>query len=116
MDELAREELDCERDACFAYPPILDLIRVAKEIGLDVVVVSDTYFSSSQLQELLRHNLPGDVFSLIDRFLLFQRIWAQQGGWPVLHGLGKTETSNPRRFFILAITWWRISRRHRHSA
>jgi len=68
LERLAREELDCERDACFAYPPVLELIRVAKEIGLDVVVVSDTYFSSSQLQELLRHNLPEDVFALIDRF------------------------------------------------
>jgi len=89
FDELAREELDCERDTCFAYPPILGLIRVAKEIGLDVVVVSDTYFSSSQLQELLRHNLPGDVFSLIDRFYCSSEYGRSKAGGLFSTVLGK---------------------------
>lgn len=80
LDELAGEELVCEQEACFAYPPILDLIRVAKEIGLDVIVVSDTYFSNTQLQSLLRHNLPAEVFAAIDHTFCSNELGCSKAG------------------------------------
>lgn len=68
LDQLVQDEVGGEQEACFAYPPMLDLMRVAKEVGLDVIVVSDTYFSEPQLRALLSHNLPDDVFEAIDHF------------------------------------------------
>jgi FMN phosphatase YigB (HAD superfamily) len=67
LSELARAELAAEKDACYAFPPTLELIRAATERGLSIVIVSDTYLSEPELRELLVSALPEDVLASIDR-------------------------------------------------
>lgn len=70
LSRLIQEELDCEKDACFSYPPILELIRTARQCGLKVIIVSDTYLTALHLRELLAHNLPDDVIRCIDEIFV----------------------------------------------
>lgn len=51
--ELVEHELACEMAHCFVFKPTFELIRQARAQGLKVVVVSDTYLTSSQLSRLL---------------------------------------------------------------
>jgi FMN phosphatase YigB (HAD superfamily) len=67
VSELARAELAAEKDACYAFPPTLELIRAATARGLSIVIVSDTYLSEPELRELLGSALPEDVIGAIDR-------------------------------------------------
>jgi FMN phosphatase YigB (HAD superfamily) len=53
IEALMAEELAVEKDACFPFQPVLDVVKTARERGMKVVVVSDTYFSQGQLKELL---------------------------------------------------------------
>ena len=55
---LAAAELDCEIDYCFCFQPVFDLIVQARQRGLKVVVVSDTYLSEAQLKQLLYSSMP----------------------------------------------------------
>lgn len=55
---LAAAELDCEIDTCFCFQPVFDLIVQAKQCGLKVVIVSDTYLSEAQLKKLLYASMP----------------------------------------------------------
>ncbi|MFO6446351.1 HAD family hydrolase [Erythrobacter sp. NE805] len=71
-DQAARDraiaaELEAEARACFAFAPTVELMRVAKAQGLDVVIVSDTYLSSDQLRELIAAAAGPEVVGLIDR-------------------------------------------------
>ncbi len=67
LKELANEELEAEKKACFGFEPVMDLVRHAKRKGWRVVIVSDTYLSRDQLTELLQATLPPDVAGAIDR-------------------------------------------------
>jgi FMN phosphatase YigB (HAD superfamily) len=62
---LAEEEIAVEKDVCYAFPPVVALIRRAKELRIKVIVVSDTYFTERQLRALLAHRLPADVYEAI---------------------------------------------------
>jgi len=64
---LAEAELAEELRHCFAFPPTVELLRAAKEHGLRVVVVSDTYFREAELRRLLESTLPADAFAAIGR-------------------------------------------------
>jgi FMN phosphatase YigB (HAD superfamily) len=64
---LAEEELAAELDTCFAFPPIIELIRRAHTRGIKVIIVSDTYLQEYQLRRLLAHALPADVLACIDK-------------------------------------------------
>ncbi len=64
---LAAAELEAEKAACYAFPPVVELIRKAKQQALRVVIVSDTYFGETELRALLQSCLPGDVYAMIDR-------------------------------------------------
>lgn len=67
LQALMQEELDEEKQACFAYAPIIRLIHAARDAGMKVIIVSDTYFSEDQLRELLAHCLPTETMSAIDQ-------------------------------------------------
>lgn len=66
LDALTQEELGAEMQACFAYPPLIQLIRTAHERGMKIIIVSDTYFDEPLLRRLLAAALPADVFAAID--------------------------------------------------
>lgn len=65
LNALANEELNVESDYCFAFPPILDLIRTAHAQKIKIIIVSDTYFKREQLTALLTRTLPLDVMEAI---------------------------------------------------
>jgi FMN phosphatase YigB (HAD superfamily) len=62
---LENEELDGEINACYAFPPTVELIRRAHAQGLKIIIVSDTYLSKKQLKFLLENTLPADVYAMI---------------------------------------------------
>lgn len=66
LTELAHAELLAEKQACFAFNPVLELIRYAHSRGLKIIIVSDTYLTQVELKSLLAHCLPSDVYQLID--------------------------------------------------
>ncbi len=66
LTELTNTELAAEKQACFAFNPVLELIRYAHSRGLKIIIVSDTYFTQVELKSLLAHCLPADVYQLID--------------------------------------------------
>lgn len=62
---LAAAEVEREIEYGFIFKPIVDLIAQAKARAMKVVIVSDTYFSQSQLQRLLFTLMP-DLADMID--------------------------------------------------
>ncbi|VVC77123.1 hypothetical protein AQUSIP_24500 [Aquicella siphonis] len=62
---LAEDELATEQETCFAFPPVVELIRQARARGLKIIIVSDTYFSEPELRRLLESCLPQDVLQSI---------------------------------------------------
>ncbi len=66
IKELETAELEAEVEACYAFPPIIELIRKAHDKKLKIIIVSDTYLKHDQLKYLLSKKLPADVFSYID--------------------------------------------------
>lgn len=63
---LIEEELAAEMDACYAFQPMVELMRLAKQHHKKIIIVSDTYLTQKQLVFLLQEKLPGDVFKSID--------------------------------------------------
>lgn len=53
LDELVRAEVDAERELTEVDLDIAEVIRLAKDNGVPVVLVSDTYFTEEQLGHLL---------------------------------------------------------------
>lgn len=115
--ELAAAELDCEIDYCFAFQPVCELIAQARERGLKVVIVSDTYLSEAQLRTLLFTAMPSlaglvDAVYCSNEFNLSKRdgIWRELlpllevKPEEILH-LGdnlEADVHSPRRFGIRA--------------
>jgi FMN phosphatase YigB (HAD superfamily) len=60
-------ELSAELRHCYAFAPTVQLMREAKAKGLQVIVVSDTYFDSDQLRKLIVGAAGSEVAGLIDR-------------------------------------------------
>ena len=72
--QLVADELGLEKEICFAFEPMLRLIRQAKGRGMRVIIVSDTYFDETQLRELLSSALCVDSLSgLIDEVFCSSR-------------------------------------------
>lgn len=67
INALANLEVLHEIQHCFVFKPVFELIRQAKKLGMEVIVVSDTYFSQRQLKQLLFSAMP-ELEGLIDRF------------------------------------------------
>lgn len=63
---LGEEELAMEIASCYAFSPVVDLMRKAHHAGIKMIVVSDTYFEKNQLAQLLKSKLPDDVMNMID--------------------------------------------------
>ncbi|MGI4718459.1 MAG: methyltransferase domain-containing protein [Janthinobacterium lividum] len=115
--ELAACELACEIAHCFVFEPTFELIRAAKARGAKVVVVSDTYFSSSELSRLLFAALPA-LEGLLDAVYTSSdfRLSKAAGIWSRLLPLWKvkpaqvlhlgdnavSDLSSPQRFGIRA--------------
>jgi predicted HAD superfamily hydrolase len=58
-------EFDLERTYCYLNPAVASLVQHAKALGYKVAVISDTYFTAAQLQQLLRENdFPPSLFDL----------------------------------------------------
>ncbi|QFT76700.1 HAD family hydrolase [Erythrobacter sp. THAF29] len=66
-EEAIAGELDLEARVCFAFAPTVDLMREAKRRGIKVIIVSDTYLSARQLENLIRKAAGDEVADLIDR-------------------------------------------------
>ncbi len=61
------EEIALEARVCFAFEPTVELMRAAKESGLKIIIVSDTYLTSQQLLALITRAAGEEVAGLIDR-------------------------------------------------
>lgn len=66
-DAAVAAELAAEARHCFAFAPTVELMLAAKQRGMQVIVVSDTYFSCDQLDWLISTGAGPDVRALIDR-------------------------------------------------
>ncbi len=66
IQALIEDEITTEIEHCYAFPPVIELIRAAKMRGLKIIIVSDTYFSHHQLHRLLASALPADTMLAID--------------------------------------------------
>ncbi|MEO8401250.1 MAG: hypothetical protein ABI597_05555 [Gammaproteobacteria bacterium] len=67
LNELAIAEIDAEKKCCYAFPPIVELMRSALNKEMKIIIVSDTYFTEHQLRLLLSHALPEDVLQAIHK-------------------------------------------------
>ncbi|MGZ8281505.1 MAG: HAD family hydrolase [Allosphingosinicella sp.] len=73
-------ELAAEARLCYAFAPTVELMRAAKARGLEIIVVSDTYYSEAQLRDLIARSAGDDVAALIDRIFVSSA-----------HGIGKSQ-------------------------
>lgn len=124
--EWVRDELAAEAAHGFIFAPVLQLIRRAHEKGLRIIVVSDTYLSSTQLRGLLQALL-GDEARLIAQVYcssehgvskadgLFRAVLQQEKSKPqqVAH-LGDNPVADGQAPARLGIHAWRL--RHHGEA
>lgn len=80
VEALEEAELAAEINACYAFPPIVELMRQAKARGLKMIIVSDTYFTSTQLKRLLSSCLPKDVMEAISKIYCSSEHGASKSG------------------------------------
>lgn len=66
-DAAIQTELETEARHCFAFAPIVALIRAARARGLGVIIISDTYLTEAQLRALIAAAAGDDVAAMIDR-------------------------------------------------
>jgi FMN phosphatase YigB (HAD superfamily) len=64
---MVERELEAEAEHCFAFLPTVELMRAARDRGLRIIVISDTYLSSAQLGTLIASAAGEDVRALIDQ-------------------------------------------------
>lgn len=67
INTLMDEEIAEEVETCYAFLPIVELIRAAHALNIKIIIVSNTYFNEQQLRHLLMNTLPVDVMAMIDR-------------------------------------------------
>lgn len=92
-DAIGRE-LGAEARHCYGFAPVAELIRRARQRGLQVIIVSDTYLSEQQLRSLIAAAAGDEIASLIDRVFcssayglpkalgLFEHVLADLGAAP----------------------------------
>jgi FMN phosphatase YigB (HAD superfamily) len=92
-------EIEAEARHCYGFAPVAELIAKARLRGLQVIVVSDTYFDADQLRALIAAAAGAQVASQIDRIFcssaygmpkalgLFERVLPELGVAPgaILH-------------------------------
>ena len=94
-DSVSRE-LDAEARHCFGFAPVKELIRAAKERAWRVIIVSDSYLSSSQLRTLIARAAGADIADTIDHIFTSSEHGASKTEGlfePVLDALGATPAS-----------------------
>lgn len=97
---MAAEELNVEKQVCFSYPPMLDFISRAKERGYKIIIVSDTYFSTAQIRELLQHCLPENIYQMIDQVFCSNEYGYAKGAGLFKHVINKLRMK-PEQIFHL---------------
>ena len=65
INQYMDEELAAEIDACYAFTPVIELIRLAHSKNIKIIIVSDTYLNKAYLTRLLASKLPPNVLSMI---------------------------------------------------
>ena len=55
INALVEEELATEKNVCFVFEPVVELLEAAKRHNLKTMVVSDTWLSGQQLTSLIEH-------------------------------------------------------------
>lgn len=53
---LQEQELDCEKEYCYANPYMAELLQQIAEAGKQVVLLSDMYLNQEQIRSLLQYN------------------------------------------------------------
>jgi FMN phosphatase YigB (HAD superfamily) len=84
-------ELEAEARHCYAFAPVVALMRAARKRGLQVIIVSDTYLSEPQLRALIAAAAGPEVIALIDRIFCSSEYGMTKAGGlfePVLAALG----------------------------
>lgn len=95
IEQLVNDEIETELETCYAFPPTIELIRAAKKLGLQVIIVSDTYLKQDQLRHLLQLKLPSDAYDAINHvFCSCEHGYSKAGGLfkPVLEKLNLNPT------------------------
>ena len=93
IEAAVARELAAEARHCFAFSPVVALMRAAKAKGLDIVIVSDTYLSEPQLRALIEAAAGAEVAALIDRIFCSSAYGMPKAAGlfaPVLAALGVT--------------------------
>lgn len=65
LNQLVEDELSAEIAACYAFTPIIELMRAAQARGISIIIVSNTYLTKPQLQRLITEHLPSDLVPTI---------------------------------------------------
>jgi FMN phosphatase YigB (HAD superfamily) len=63
INRLVAIEIECEKAACFAYQPMVNLIQTLHQQGYKLIITSDTYFTKPMLTELLSACLPENTLA-----------------------------------------------------
>jgi FMN phosphatase YigB (HAD superfamily) len=83
-------ELAAEARHCYAFAPIVALMRAAKARNLQIIIVSDTYLAEPQLRDLIRAAAGDEVIGMIDRIFCSSEYGVTKAGGlfePVLAAL-----------------------------
>ncbi|MCL4744237.1 MAG: hypothetical protein KJZ83_02365 [Burkholderiaceae bacterium] len=67
IESAARREWEVESDHCFAFPPAVELIRIARARGMRVIVVSDMYLGAAGIRALIARAATEEVAAMIER-------------------------------------------------
>lgn len=57
IQELVQIELNYEKQACFAFQPMVELVHILHERGYEIIITSDIYFTEKNLRSLLEATL-----------------------------------------------------------
>ncbi len=65
--ELEQQELQNDIATAYAFQPLIEVIKNAHKQGKKIIIISDTYYTKAQLQEMLQACLPAGVYAMIDK-------------------------------------------------
>ena len=68
MQDLMNLELECEKRCCYANPVVVPWLKEARQYGCLLVLVSDMYFGSDRIQEILESS--GIDISMFDEIIV----------------------------------------------
>ncbi len=98
VESLVEDEIKAEIATCYAFPPIVKLIREAKQCGLKIIIVSNTYFNEKQLRRLLENVLPADAMQAIEQIFCSSEYGDSKGGQ--LFQMALRKLNIPANYFL----------------